>query len=164
MKVVVNKMIGVISKKNIYPLLIEIANKKNTNVYWYKNDDINKGIERLKEKQCKIIITDLDYSKINGTEINFISLNIEPDNSKYIIDKKELVESVNNGNEEKVIEILESLKIPKEQEILILNPTLLFIKHIIEEKFTNKVITIEDLILNNIPVFKEETGEVFIIN
>lgn len=164
MKVVVNKMIGVITKRNVYPLLIEIANKKNTNVYWYKNDDINKGIERLKEKQCKIIITDLDYSKINGTEINFISLNIEPDNSKYIIDKKELVESVNNGNEEKVIEILESLKIPKEQEILILNPTLLFIKHIIEEKFTNKVITIEDLILNNIPVFKEETGEVFIIN
>ena len=66
-------MIGVITKENVNLLLIEISNKNN-NVYWYKDNNLEKGIEALKEKNCNIIVTDQDYSKINESNIKFINL------------------------------------------------------------------------------------------
>lgn len=155
-------MIGVITKENVNLLLIEISNKNN-NVYWYKDNNLEKGIEALKEKNCNIIVTDQDYSKINESNIKFINLKPTYNNDDYVLDDKELVDAVIAANEAKVIEILSNIDIPKDKNIIITNPTLLFIKHIIEEKLKIKVKTINDLILDEIPK-SEETGEIFLIN
>ena len=155
-------MIGVITKENVNLLLIEISNKNN-NVYWYKDNNLEKGIEALKEKNCNIIVTDQDYSKINESNIKFINLKPTYNNDDYVLDDKELVDAVIAANEAKVIEILSNIDIPKDKNIIITNPTLLFIKHIIEEKLKIKVKTINDLILDEIPR-SEETGEIFLIN
>jgi hypothetical protein len=155
-------MVGVITKENVNLLLIEISNKNN-NVYWYKDNNLEKGIEALKEKNCNIIVTGQDYSKINESNIKFINLKPTYNNDDYVLDDKELVDAVIAANEAKVIEILSNIDIPKDKNIIITNPTLLFIKHIIEEKLKIKVKTINDLILDEIPK-SEETGEIFLIN
>ena len=121
MKVVVNKMIGVITKENVYPLLIEILNRCKTNIFLYKSDNIELGIEKLKEKNYQIIITDLDYSNIQE-DIKFISLKYPSTNNDYLIDNKELIDAINEGNESKVVEILNNMNISKDKDILIINP------------------------------------------
>jgi len=157
-------MIGVITKENIHPLLVEIASKKKTNIYWYKNDDIKNGIEKLKEKKCNIIITNQDYSNIEEPNIKFINLNYTPKENDFVIDTDELIDAVNKGNEEKIIELLDNINVPKTKEIIILNPILIFIKHLIQEKFTNKIFSINDNILEEIEKSENEESQIYLIN
>ena len=156
-------MIGIITKENMNILLIEIASKKNTDVYWYKDNNLEVGIEKLKEKNCNIIITDQDCSKVNNTDIKFISLNKEFNDNDYLLDNNDLIDAVNNVDEEKINEILNNINIPKDKNIVINNQSLILIKHIIEEKLSNKVKTINDIILNEIPESNEE-GQIYLIN
>ena len=164
MKVVVNKMIGVITKENVYPLLIEIVNKCNTNIYLYKNDNIELGIEKLKEKNCQIIITDLDYSNINEQNIKFISIKYPSTNNDYLIDNKELIDAVNEGNESRVAEILDNINIPNDKDILIINPIILLVLHLIKNKFPNNIKTISDIIIESINIEDEIEGQIYLIN
>lgn len=156
-------MIGIITKENIYTLMIEISSKKNSNVYWYKDNNLELGIEKLKEKNCNIIITNQDYSNINDNSIKFISLNIASNNNEYILDSEELLNAINNHNEQEVLNILQNLNIPNDKDILITNTNIVLIKHLVEEIFPNKVKTINDIILNEIPESNED-GELYLIN
>lgn len=156
-------MIGIITKENIYTLMIEISSKKNSNVYWYKDNNLELGIEKLKEKNCNIIITNQDYSNINDNSIKFISLNIASNNNEYILDSEELLNAINNHNEQEVLNILQNLDIPNDKDILITNTNIVLIKHLVEEIFPNKVKTINDIILNEIPESNED-GEIYLIN
>lgn len=163
MKVVVNKMIGVITKENVYPLLIEILNRCNTNIFLYKSDNIELGIEKLKEKNCQIIITDLDYSNIQE-DIKFISLKYPSTNNDYLIDNKELIDAINEGNESKVVEILNNMNISKDKDILIINPIILLVLHLIKNKFPNNIKTISDIIIETINIEDEIEGQIYLIN
>ena len=163
MKVVVNKMIGVITKENVYPLLIEILNRCKTNIFLYKSDNIELGIEKLKEKNCQIIITDLDYSNIQE-DIKFISLKYPSTNNDYLIDNKELIDAINEGNESKVVEILNNMNISKDKDILIINPIILLVLHLIKNKFPNNIKTISDIIIENINIEDEIEGQIYLIN
>lgn len=156
-------MIGILTKENIYTLMIEISSKKNSNVYWYKDNNLELGIEKLKEKNCNIIITNQDYSNINDNSIKFISLNIASNNNEYILDSEELLNAINNHNEQEVLNILQNLDIPNDKDILITNTNIVLIKHLVEEIFPNKVKTINDIILNEIPESNED-GEIYLIN
>lgn len=156
-------MIGILTKENIYTLMIEISSKKNSNVYWYKDNNLELGIEKLKEKNCNIIITNQDYSNINDNSIKFISLNIASNNNEYILDSEELLNAINNHNEQEVLNILQNLDIPNDKDILITNTNIVLIKHLVEEIFPNKVKTINDIILNEIPESNED-GELYLIN
>lgn len=155
-------MVGIITKENVYTLMIEISNKNN-NVYWYKDNSLEKGIEILKEKNCNIIITDQDFSKVNDNNIKFIDLNISQKNNEYILDNKELLNAISNHNEKEVLDILNSLDIPKDKDILITNTNIVLIKHLVEKIFPNKVKTINDIILNEIPKSNED-GQIYLIN
>ena len=67
-------MIGVITEDNIYPLLLDIAYTKKVNIYWYKSNDLKTGVEKLKERNCNIIITDQDSTIIKDSSIKFINI------------------------------------------------------------------------------------------
>ena len=156
-------MIGVITKENVYPLLIEILNRCNTNIFLYKSDNIELGIEKLKEKNCQIIITDLDYSNIQE-DIKFISLKYPSTNNDYLIDNKELIDAINEGNESKVVEILNNMNISKDKDILIINPIILLVLHLIKNKFPNNIKTISDIIIDIINSEDEIEGQIYLIN
>lgn len=156
-------MIGVITKENVYPLLIEILNRCNTNIFLYKSDNIELGIEKLKEKNCQLIITDLDYSNIQE-DIKFISLKYPSSNNEYLIDNKELIDAINEGNESKVVEILNNMNISKDKDILIINPIILLVLHLIKNRFPNNIKTISDIIIETINIDDEIEGQIYLIN
>ena len=156
-------MIGVITKENVYPLLIEILNRCNTNIFLYKSDNIELGIEKLKEKNCQLIITDLDYSNIQE-DIKFISLKYPSSNNEYLIDNKELIDAINEGNESKVVEIINNMNISKDKDILIINPIILLVLHLIKNKFPNNIKTISDIIIETINIEDEIEGQIYLIN
>jgi len=155
-------MVGIITKSNVNSLLLEISNKNN-DVYWYKDNNLELGIEKLKEKNCNIIITNQDYSKINDSGIKFISLNPIYNDNDYVLENKELITAVTTADEQKVIDILNSINIPTDKDIIIKDTELVFIKHLITNKFNNNVKTINDLILKEIPNSNEE-GQIYLIN
>lgn len=155
-------MVGIITKSNVNSLLLEISNKNN-DVYWYKDNNLELGIEKLKEKNCNIIITNQDYSKINDSDIKFISLNPIYNDNDYVLENKELINAVTTADEQKVIDILNSINIPTDKDIIIKDTELVFIKYLITNKFNNNVKTINDLILKEIPDSNEE-GQIYLIN
>lgn len=149
-------MIGVISEdKSIYGVLEKIHNKyPTTMIYLYYSNDYEKGIEVLKNNNCKVIILPEGIIRNNTSNTIFLSMTSLEKENAYNLDNKELIEAINSGDEEKVMDILEKLNI-KEDTIVLNNPKLLFIKSIIEDKFNNKnVVDNVSILINQIDEYE----------
>lgn len=144
-------MIGIIDKElSAYSIIDEIKKKYPTiDIYLIKDEtNLDKSIEILKNKNCKIVISPEKIS--NNDSLYFLTYeDIETTNS-YVLDSKELIEAVKNANLAKVDDILNNLDIDNNQVIIINNPILLFIKSKINDKYSNKIISSTEKIINDI--------------
>lgn len=155
-------MIGIISDKlSGYSILDKIHNSFPTvSIYLYSSSNIENGIELLKEKGCQIIVLKDSYNIDNFSkeysEIQFLSMDGLVQKEGYDLDDKQLVQAVKEGNETHIKEILHQLVI-LEDKIILSNPILLYIRHLIEECWPDKEI------VDNLDLLIEKIGEYHLI-
>ena len=143
-------MIGIISNDlAAYTIIDRIREYNNClDIYLYnkKVDDYSFIIDKLINKKCKIIIIpsydNIEVFNSKYPQVSFLSLDYKENG----IDSDLLIKAILEGNELEVRNVLDDLKI-KNKEIIINNPTLLFIKEILEKDYQCKIIdNITDLI------------------
>ena len=143
-------MIGIISNDlAAYTIIDRIREYNNClDIYLYnkKVDDYSFIIDKLINKKCKIIIIpsydNIEIFNDKYSQVKFLSL----ENKENGIDSNLLIKAILEGNELEVRKVLDDLNI-KNKEIVINNPTLLFIKEILEKDYQCKIIdNITDLI------------------
>ena len=171
-------MIGIINNElSAYSIIDRIRTyNKNLNIYLYKEkvNDYEEVIEKLINKNCEIIIIpsidNIDNIKKKYNKVKFICLKEINIKDSIILDNKELIKAINLGNQNKVLDILKNLNI-NNKRIVINNPTLLFIKEILEKDYNCKIIDNIDYLIEeidkNINKYNINTdliGECFYIN
>ena len=143
-------MIGIISNDlAAYTIIDRIKEYNNClDIYLYnkKVDDYSFIIDKLINKKCKIIIIpsydNIEIFNDKYSQVKFLSL----ENKENGIDSNLLIKAILEGNELEVRKVLDDLNI-KNKEIVINNPTILFIKEILEKDYQCKIIdNITDLI------------------
>lgn len=136
-------MIGILSDILTGYIISEQIREKYPNIDIYISNDIDKLLVK-----CKIIITSEDIK----LDKNIIVLKIEnyAKEDSYIIDDDNLLEAVISGNNKKIFEIVNNLNISSKQTIIINNPKILLIKHIIKEKYSNIIITSLDILITKL--------------
>lgn len=136
-------MIGILSNILTGYIISEQIREKYPNIDIYISNDIDKLLVK-----CKIVITSEDIK----LEKNIIVLKIEnyAKEDSYIIDDDNLLEAVISGNNKKIFEIVNNLNISSKQTIIINNPKILLIKHIIKEKYSNIIITSLDILITKL--------------
>ena len=158
-------MIGIINEVMSAYSIAERVQKSfpKTTIYLYVEDNIDKGINLLKDNCSIIILPNIDqlsFYKKKYPNIYFLELDVQEES-------EELIRAIDTGNNHLVKEIIVK-KNYSEDTIILNNPKLLFIKNIIEEVYSNKEII--DSIDNVIEKLKEKEyllkdtgGEIMII-
>ena len=167
-------MIGIISNDlAAYTIIDRIREYNNClDIYLYnkKVDDYSFIIDKLINKKCKIIIIpsydNIEIFNDKYSQVKFLSL----ENKENGIDSNLLIKAILEGNELEVRKVLDDLNI-KNKEIVINNPTILFIKEILEKDYNCKIIDNIDYLIEeidkNINKYNINTdliGECFYIN
>ncbi len=149
-------MIGILNSA-LESFIITDAIRKiypSVNIYICDNKDIKKNIEKIRKKECKIIIfkQNYDISELKNKNKDLFLLTIPIINNKdyFLLDTKELVNAVINGNEKEVETILNNIEIPLNKTILINDTKLLLIKEQLSSKYPNKIVTSIDFLLSEI--------------
>lgn len=151
-------MIGIISNDlGAYSIIERIKETINyVDIYLYNKEveDYYLVINKFIDKKCKIIIGDIPVNiKEKYKDICFIYL--KNDNTN-ILSNNDLIQSIEAGNKNKVIEILDRLNI-NNKKIYISNPIVLFIKDLLIERYNCQIEdSITDLLNSINKVLKEE--------
>ena len=126
----------------------------SVNIYICDKKEIKKNIEKLRKKECKIIIfkQNYDISELKNKNKDLVLVTIPIINNKeyFLLDTKELVNAVINGNKKEVEKILNNIEIPLNKTILINDTKLLLIKEQLSSKYPNKIVTSIDFLLSEI--------------
>ena len=148
-------MLGIIKNDLGVFSIIDKIKKEYPNIDIYLSryeDNIEKLISLFIEKNCHIIIVSKKLKEKLSTKysnIDFLALeDVSIDNS-YVFDD-ELIDAVSLGDINKVKSILNNTKISKDKVIVINNSVLLFIESLIKDKFSNKIISNVDLLIEDI--------------
>ncbi len=154
-------MIGIISNELEGFCILERISKKypNINIYLCKmNGKIEEKIKILKSKKCKIIILPKEEENIKekNKEINFISIERKINKNCFHFEEDIICKEIEKGNIKKIEEIVKNANILKQEKILLENPKMLWIKDLIEKNYKNEIITISDLLLEEISKIIEE--------
>lgn len=169
-------MIGIIETElKAFCILENLKNKYpkiNIRISYLK-EDIDECINKL-QSTCKIIIIPSNYN-VNDYIKKYPNLifvkekDVKVDNS-YLLNNKELISYIYEGNEKEIINVLNSLKIPQDKTIVINDIELLMIKSIIQELYPNPIISNIDLLIEEISsvinknkIQITEEGEVLVV-
>ncbi len=154
-------MIGIIDNEiSAYSVIEKLQIEfPNTNIYLYPIDNLEDGIKKLTKKECNFIILKKKQEIANYENkypnIIFLSEDSLSNKNSFLLNNPLLIQAVEQGNQDKVNNILNELKI-EEEIIYIDNPKLLFIKTILQDKYPNKKITDSiDIIIEEINQKKE---------
>ena len=148
-------MIGIIETElNAFSIMDTIKKKYpsiNINIFYLK-DNIEEGINKLKDNNKIIIIPDKYKKELENQykTVTFLSLKELLLENSYELNDKELIKAIETGNDKEVIRILKSIKINNNTIILINNPIVLWIKKIVEEVLNRKVVSNIDILLEDI--------------
>lgn len=149
-------MIGIISDKLTgYSILEKVHNSfPGVSIYLYSSANIERGIELLNEKKCQIIILkESDNTESFSKEypdIQFLVLDEIISEDGYDLVDEQLIRAVKEGNEAQIKEILQQLVI-LENRIILNDPILLYIRHLIEERWPDKeIVDNVDLLIEKI--------------
>lgn len=155
-------MIGIISDELEGFCILEYISKKYPDINIYlckKNDKVEEKIKILKSKKCKIIILPKEEQDIKEKykEISFISIKRKRKENCFQFKENIICTEIEKGNIKKIEEIVKKANVSKQTKILLENPKMLWIKGIIEKNYKNEIITIPDLLLEEISkIIKEK--------
>ena len=155
-------MIGIISDELDGFCILEHISKKypKINIYLCKmNDKVEEKVKKLKKNNCKIIILPKEEQTIKEKykEINFISIERKIKENCFQFEEDIICQEIEKGNIKKIKEIVKKANISEQTKILLKSPKMLWIKDLIEDFYKNEIISIPDLLLEEISkIIKEK--------
>ena len=148
-------MIGIIGDELDSLSIIESISKKypQINIYFSKmNTKEEEKIKTLKSKNCKIIILSKTSKKLreNYEDIFFVSIERKIKQDFFLFPEDLICKALITNNINKIEEIFKKIEISKSKKILLKSPKLLWIKSLIKKRYNNEIISINDILLEEI--------------
>ncbi len=148
-------MIGIIGDELDSLSIIESISKRypQINIYFSKmNTKEEEKIKVLKSKKCKIIILSKTSKKLkeNYEDIFFVSIERKIKQDFFLFPEDLICKALITNNINKIEEIFKKIEISKNKKILLKSPKLLWIKSLIKKRYNNEIISINDILLEEI--------------